>query len=141
WGGAVRTLAADLWHGAWHPSDAAHVVARYADAFRSLLAVPVATPDCSLNTHVGSDRRVVVVRQSMDELRRAECHFGVTLNDLVLTAIAAGVHDLLSARAEVMEGRWLQVLVPVGSDHGGDHRLGNQVSAMMVRLPIGAAPA
>ncbi len=77
----------------------------------------------------------------MDELRRAERRFGVTLNDLLLTAIAGGVHDLLSARGEVMEGRQLQVLVPVGSDHHGDRRLGNDVSAMVVRLPIGAAPA
>jgi WS/DGAT/MGAT family acyltransferase len=77
----------------------------------------------------------------MDELRRAERRFGVTLNDLLLTAIAGGVHDLLSARGEVMEGRQLQVLVPVGSDHHGDRWLGNDVSAMVVRLPIGAAPA
>ena len=66
--------------------------------------------------------------------------FGVTLNDLLLTAVAAGVHDLLSARGEVMEGREAQVLVPVGADHHGDHQLGNEMSAMLVRLPIGAAP-
>ncbi len=77
----------------------------------------------------------------MDELRRAERRFGVTLNDLLLTAIAGGVHDLLSARGEVMEGRHLHVLVPVGADHHGDRRLGNDVSAMMVRIPISAAPA
>jgi WS/DGAT/MGAT family acyltransferase len=77
----------------------------------------------------------------MDDLLRAERFFGVTLNDLLLTAVAAGVHDLLSARGEVMEGRQLQVLVPVGADHHGDHQLGNEISAMLVRLPIGAAPA
>ena len=33
----------------------------------------------------------------------------------------------------------LHVLVPVGADHHDDHRLGNEVSAMVVRLPIGAA--
>ena len=139
--GVARTLAADGWHAAWHPSEAGHVLARYTSAFRSLLSVSPATPDCSLNAPVGFDRRVVVVRQPMDELRRAERRFGVTLNDLLLTAIAGGVHDLLSARGEVMEGRRLQVLVPVGSDHHGDRRLGNDVSAMVVRLPIGAAPA
>jgi hypothetical protein len=40
-----------------------------------------------------------------------------------------------------MEGRQLQVLVPVGADHHGDHQLGNEISAMLLRLPIGAAPA
>ena len=139
--GVARTLAEDGWHAAWHPSEAGYVLARYTSAFRSLLSVSPATPDCSLNAPVGFDRRIVVVRQPMDELRRAERRFGVTLNDLLLTAIAGGVHDLLSARGEVMEGRQLQVLVPVGSDHHGDRRLGNDVSAMVVRLPIGAAPA
>ena len=115
-------------------------LARYAGAFASLLPRRAA-PDCSLNVPVGFDRRAVAVRQPLDELRRAEHHFGVTLNDLLLTAIAGGVHDLLTARGEPTEGRLLQVLVPVGSDHHDDHRLGNEVSAMVVRLPIGAAPA
>ncbi len=141
WGGVIWRLAADGWHAAWHPSQAGHVVARYAGALRSLLATPSVTPDCSLNTPVGFDRRAVAVRQPLHELRRAEHHFAVTLNDLLLTAVAAGVHDLLSARGEVMEGRKLEVLVPVGSDHQGDHRLGNEVSAMRVPLPIGAAAA
>ncbi len=139
--GLARTLVADGWYAAWHPSEAGHVLARYSSALRSLLAVSPAATNCSLNTPIGVDRRLVVVRQPMDELRRAEHCFGVTLNDLLLTAIAGGVHDLLSARGEVMEGRQLQVLVPVGSDHHGDRRLGNTVSAMVVRLPISAAPA
>ena len=132
-------LAADGWRAVRHPSRASQVVSHYTSAFGSLLARPAATVDCSLNTPVGFDRRAVVVRQPMDELRRAEHHFGVTLNDLLLTAIAGGVHDLLSARGEVMEGRKLQVLVPVGADHHGDRALGNDVSAMVVGLPIGAA--
>ena len=66
---------------------------------------PAAVPDCSLNVPVGFDRRAVAVRQPLDALRRTEHHFGVTLNDLLLTAIASGVHDLLSARGEVTEGR------------------------------------
>ena len=101
--------------------------------------MPVA-PHLSLNAPVGFDRRALVVREQMDDLLRAERFFGVTLNDLLLTAVAAGVHDLLSARGEVMEGRQLQVLVPVGADHHDDHQLGNTLSVMLVRLPIGAAP-
>ncbi len=133
-------LAADGWRALRHPSQTSRVVSHYTSAFGSLLSRPAATIDCSLNTPVGFDRCAKVVRQPMDELRRAERHFGVTLNDLLLTAIASGVHDLLSARGEVMEGRMLQVLVPVGADHHGDRELGNDVSAMVVSLPIGAAP-
>ena len=65
--------------------------------------------------------------------------FRVTINDLLLTAVAGGVRCLLSARGERVEGRTVQVLVPVGADHHGDHQLGNRVSAMLVRLPIGSS--
>jgi diacylglycerol O-acyltransferase / wax synthase len=140
-GGQVWRVLADGWRALRHPSRAGHVMAHYISAFASLFAEPVTTPACSLNTRVGFDRRAVIVRQPLDALHGAEHHFGVTLNDLLLTAIARGVHDLLSARAEVTEGRNVSVLIPVGSDHHGDHGLGNEVSAMVVHVPIGAAPA
>ena len=140
-GGVVSMFAADAWHAAWHPTRAHRLLARYASAFHDLLSPTPFAPRLSLNAAVGFDRRILVVRERMADLRRAQEHFGVKLNDLLLTAVAAGVHDLLSARGEVMEDRQLQVLVPVGSDHHDDHRLGNEVSAMLVRLPISAAPA
>ena len=139
--GVVSMVAADAWHAVWHPSRAVRVVSRYTSTFYDLLSPTPVAPHLSLNTPVGFDRRALVVRQRMDDLRRAEHLFGVTLNDLLLTAVAAGVHDLLSARGEVMDGRQLQVLVPVGADHHGDHQLGNEISAMLVRLPISAATA
>jgi WS/DGAT/MGAT family acyltransferase len=140
-GGVMSILAVDAWHAIRHPSRAGRVLSRYASAFYDLVSQTPVAPHLSLNVPVGSDRRALVVREQMDDLLRAERFFGVTLNDLLLTAVAAGVHDLLSARGEVMEGRQLQVLVPVGADHHGDHQLGNEISAMLMRLPIGAAPA
>ena len=139
WADAMWRLTVDGFSALRHPSRAGHLVARYVGAFASLLPWPA--PDYSLNVPVGFDRRAVAVRHSLPELRRAQHHLGVTLNDLLLTAIAGGVHDLLTARGEPTEGRLLQVLVPVGSDHHDDHRLGNEVSVMVVRLPIGAASA
>jgi len=141
WADVMWRLAGDGWGAVLHPSRAARAMSRYAGAFGSLLPLPTAAADCSLNIPIGFDRRAVVVRRPLDELRRAEHHYAVTLNDVLLTAVAAGVHDLLSARGEVMEDRTLQVLVPVGLDRHGDHRLGNEVSAMVVRMPISAAPA
>jgi diacylglycerol O-acyltransferase / wax synthase len=140
WADAIWRLTVDGFSALRHPSRTAHLVVRYAGAFASLLPRTVVVPDCSLNVPVGFDRRAVAVRHPLHELRRAEHHLGVTLNDLLLTAIASGVHDLLSARGEPTEGRLLQVLVPVGFDHH-DHQLGNEVSVMVVRVPIGAASA
>jgi diacylglycerol O-acyltransferase / wax synthase len=137
----VTRVSADVEQVVRHPTAAPRVLRRYIPAFTSLFADPVATVHCSLNRRVGFSRRVLAVRRPLEGLRRAEHHFGVTLNDLLLTAVAAGVHDLLSGRGEVMEGRHVHVLVPVGADHHGDRQLGNEVSAMVVPVPIGPASA
>ncbi len=120
-----------------HPVRSGREAAHYADALASLVTRRSIAPSSSLNAVVGSGRHVAFVRHPLPELHRVAVGLGVTLNDVLLTAVAEGVHDLLSARGEAVEGRIVQVLVPVGADHHGDHRLGNQVSAMLVRLPIG----
>jgi WS/DGAT/MGAT family acyltransferase len=121
-----------------HPRRAGREFALYADAFRSLVRGLSVDSACSINVQVGETRRAAFIRQRVDELQRAERHFGMTLNDLVLTAVAGGLHDLLSARGEQVEDRTVAALVPVGIDHHGDHRLGNRISGMIVRLPIGS---
>jgi WS/DGAT/MGAT family acyltransferase len=122
-----------------HPVRAGREAARYGEALSTVASRRSIAPRCSLNTEIGEKRRLVVVRQPMDELHHAQWRFGVTINDLLLAAVAAGVHDLLAGRGEDVEGGSVQVLVPVGTQHHGDHKLGNQVSAMIVRLPIGDA--
>ncbi|MGO9910636.1 MAG: WS/DGAT domain-containing protein, partial [Acidimicrobiales bacterium] len=122
-----------------HPVRAGREAARYGEALSTVATRQSIAPHCSLNTEIGEKRRLVVVRQPMDELHQAQRRYGVTINDLLLTSVAAGVHDLLAARGEDVEDRSVQVLVPVGTEHHGDHKLGNQVSAMIVRLPIGDA--
>ena len=128
------------WDVVRHPSRAPDVASHYAAAFGNLFRSPSVLPGCSLNTQIGFDRQALVVRQPLDGLLQAAHRLGVTLNDLLLTAVAAGVHDLLSARGEVMEGRRLHVLVPIGAAHHGDRRLGNALSVMVVAVPIWAAP-
>jgi WS/DGAT/MGAT family acyltransferase len=122
-----------------HPVRAAGEAARLADALSTVITPRSIAPRCSLNAQVGHGRRLAFVREPLDELERVERRFGVTLNDLLLTAVAGGLHRLLSERGEQVDGRNVQALVPVGTDHHGDHRLGNRVSAMLVRLPIGPA--
>ena len=81
-----------------HPSGAPSSPSRYASAFSDLFRSPASAPGCSLNTAVGYDllAALVLVRQALDGLRQAAHHYEVTLNDLLLTAVGAGVHDLLS---------------------------------------------
>jgi WS/DGAT/MGAT family acyltransferase len=120
------------------PVSAGRDVSHYAEALRKLFTWQSVAPSLSLNGPVGQRRQVAFVRQPLLELRGVVEQFGVTINDLLLTAVAGGVGCLLSARGEETEGRTVQVLVPVGAGHHGDHQLGNAVSAMLVRLPIGA---
>ena len=119
-----------------NPVGVGRDVARYAEALSRVASRQSIAPLLSLNVPVGEGRQVAFVRQSLDDLHKLAGHFRVTINDLLLTAVAGGVRCLLSARGEGVEGRSVQVLVPVGADHHGDHQLGNRVSAMLVRLPI-----
>ena len=122
-----------------HPVGVGRDFAHYAAALSSVVTWRSIAPSLSLNVPVAEGRQVALVRQPLDDLHKTAGHFGVTVNDLLLTAVARGVRCLLSARGERTEGRSVQVLVPVGADHHGDHQLGNRVSAMLVRLPIGTS--
>ncbi len=122
-----------------HPAGAGRDCAHYAAALKSVVTRQSIAPSLSLNVPVSPGRQVAFVRQPLADLQKLADLFGVTINDLLLTAVASGVGSLLYSRGEMIEGRTVQVLVPVGADHHGDHQLGNRVSAMLVRLPIGSS--
>jgi diacylglycerol O-acyltransferase / wax synthase len=73
------------------------------------------------------------------EVRRAATGFGVTLNDVLLAAIAGGVRRQLLAGGEVPVD--LRVLVPVDLRQGvpPTSSLGNRLGLLFVRLPVGTA--
>jgi WS/DGAT/MGAT family acyltransferase len=92
-------------------------------------------PRCSLNAPTGATREVALARVPLEEARDAAHAAGVTINDLVLTAVTATLGALLSRRGERVES--LVVSVPVsGRDPTGGAELGNQVGAVPVELPV-----
>lgn len=96
-------------------------------------------PESSLNHTLGGRRRLVWVRQHLDEVKAAGKPAGATVNDVVLTALAGGLRDLLLSRGEPLDADLvLKVLVPV-SLRADDERgaLGNRVGAMVLPLPVG----
>ncbi len=131
---AVRSVAS----GTRHPVRAATRLAEIAGAFATVATPRLLAPRTSLNVPIGRGRRLAFVRQPIPPLRSLQARTGVTLNDILLTAAAGGVRRLMVSRGERVEGRAVQVLVPVGLPHH-DRTLGNRVSAMLVRLPIGVA--
>lgn len=120
-----------------HPLDRMHHAMAVAGAFSTVAGFRPVAVHSSLNTPVGIGRQVAFVRESFGDVHRVEHRFGVTANDVLLAAVAGGVRSLLLGRGEAVEGRNLQVLVPVGLAPGGLDQIGNRLSALLVRLPIG----
>jgi WS/DGAT/MGAT family acyltransferase len=78
------------------------------------------------------------VRVPLNSLHTTAHALGVTLNDIVLTAVGGGVARLLEQRGEARPPD-IQVLVPVGLEPDHRESLDNRVSAWFVRVPLGPA--
>lgn len=101
------------------------------------LATPSARKaDSSLNGPVGASRRLVSVSFEVADLKVIGRRHNATVNDIVLTLVAAGMTGLLKARGDDLTH--LQVLVPVSRrGEGGHDGTGNKVAALFVPLPVG----
>jgi diacylglycerol O-acyltransferase len=89
------------------------------------------TSETSLPRQVGPTRRLVVVREPLDELRRAGHALGATVNDLLLASVSGGLRTLLSARGDDIAALTLRTSVPAATGAG------HQVSGiMLVDLPV-----
>jgi diacylglycerol O-acyltransferase / wax synthase len=95
-------------------------------------------PRTSLNRRIGSDRRLAIIRSSLDVATNIAHTHGATVNDVLMTAVAAGYADLLRSRGEPTEGVVLRAFVPVSlhREQPGQAR-GNVDAGMLVPLPIG----
>jgi WS/DGAT/MGAT family acyltransferase len=94
--------------------------------------LPVAPPS-PLNEPGSPERHLATARRPLDELRAIKNVHGVTVNDVLLAAVAGA----LRRRAERAEERPrdLKAMVPVSvrADDGGE--LGNRITFMFVELP------
>jgi WS/DGAT/MGAT family acyltransferase len=105
-------------------------------AWRAVVAgLPRATRT-SLNQRVGPARRYETVTVALDDLRAAGRRHQVTVNDLIVAAVTAGLRDLLDARGESPDHLW--ALVPRNArTEGHEDDVGNQVTALYASLPVG----
>jgi WS/DGAT/MGAT family acyltransferase len=124
-----------------HPVRHTRRALRLADALSTVARPSLLAPRLSINAPVHPGRRLAVVRLSLSDLHAVGHQFGVTVNDIVLTVVASGVGALLESRGQPVHGREVHLLVPVGLVHdtGHGHTLGNEVSALFVRAPLGLA--
>jgi WS/DGAT/MGAT family acyltransferase len=119
------------------PAASARRGAQLVQALGTFATPATIAPRSALNVPVTQGRRLALVRQPLEPVRLVAHRLGVTINDVVLTAVTGGLRAHLALLGRIEDDASLRALVPVGADHGGDHRLGNEVSALVVPLPVG----
>jgi diacylglycerol O-acyltransferase len=113
---------------------------RSANAARGLAALagvlrPVSSS--SLTGPIGQQRRYGVTRASLPEVAGVARTFGVTINDVLLTAISTAFRVLLLQRGEDPAPDAVRSLVPVSVRASGqEHLIENRISLMLPLLPV-----
>jgi diacylglycerol O-acyltransferase / wax synthase len=117
------------------PKAAAAFRAACRDAAATRAAVAQRAPVTSLSHPIGPRRQLAVIRRPLQQLKEAGHAHGATVNDVVLAAVAGGLHRLLVGRGEPVGGLELRVSVPVGAADGGRNAGGS--TPMVLPLPVG----
>ncbi len=120
-----------------HPIRRTGELADLARAFGTIVTPRIVAPKSSLNGPITAARAVDFVRLPLEGVHEVAHSFDSTINDVLLTLVAGGMHALLKNRGELTETSEIQVLVPVGLINAEGRDLGNSVSALFVRLPVG----
>lgn len=98
-------------------------------------ALPLTAPRVRWSAAITPSRAVAFSRAQLDDLRAVKAHFGVTVNDVVLTACTLAIRRYLLDHDDLPEDP-LICSVPVSVRGQTDIEASNQVSAMFVRLPV-----
>jgi WS/DGAT/MGAT family acyltransferase len=103
-------------------------------------AAPALRPSTSsLTGAIGPHRVWSWASVALADVKQVRASIGGTVNDVVLTIVAAGFRDLLIERGEeVGPGRVVRTMVPVSVRLPGERGVyNNRVSAVFARLPVG----
>ena len=125
------------------PAALAHSVSGVAGTARTWLgqrrsgdAVPLTGPSTSFNGTLTPRRTVSLVKVDLDTVLGIRRAFATTVNDVVLAASGTALREYL-LRRDGLPGRDLVAAVPVSAHRDdGDPDVVNQVSSMMVPLPL-----
>lgn len=145
----IRDAAEDL---VLHPIEAVgHAIGAPVRTLRSLaetfagvrdmvdMGAPPAGP---FDTQVGPARRFAMAEASFARIREIKRALGGTVNDVVLSAVAGGLHDLLEHRGDDTKGRTLRVMVPVSVRFRAERgEVGNRVAPAFIDVPVGSLRA
>ena len=126
-----------LAHVARAPSNAARAAGETLAGARALVGMGPPPPG-PFDGPIGAARRFATAEVPFARLRAIKQRLGGTVNDIVLTIVASGIHDVLQARGEATKDRSLRAMVPVSvrsKEQDGDE--GNRVAPAFLDLPVG----
>ena len=113
---------------------------RLCDAATELRSTrPTRPPRSSLNQPTGPDRYLTVIRADLAEILSVAHAHGATVNDVVLTAIASALHDLMATRGERVDRFVVSVPVAARSTTTATE-LGNRVGIVPIDIPATGDP-
>src|SRR5438874_879841 len=119
------------------PATAVRGLGAVAGGVRDLLGMGT-PPRGPFDRAVGSGRRFAMTEAPVYRFKEIKDALGGTVNDVVLTVVAGGLHKLLRARDEQTKDRVLRAMVPVSVRSDAEKMaLGNRVSMIFVDLPVG----
>ncbi len=142
-GDLLRLAALPVRAAKWYVETIVHPIRRTREladigrAFATIMTPRIVAPASSLNRHITRQRSMDFVRLPLEEVHDVARSFDSTINDVLLTLVSGGLRVLLMVRGDLTENSELQVLVPVGLVDAEGRGLGNSVSALFVRLPVG----
>lgn len=129
--------------GAWagwsalHPMQRAQLWSTKVGAVARMLRAGPLAPRSPLNQQIGAERQIRLVRLPLDYVREIAHERGGTVNDVVLTLVTYGLHKM-DAGLSGWNHESMNALVPVGLAVGANRGMANQVSALLVKLPVGS---
>jgi diacylglycerol O-acyltransferase / wax synthase len=130
-----------LTHVVRRPRIVGETLAATADALRTVAGMGT-PPRGPFDGKVGPNRRFATAQRPFEVFRAIKHELGGTVNDVVLTSVAGGVHALLEDRGEPTKGRTLRAMVPVSVRAPGDSGdIGNRVAPVFVDVPVGRMAA
>lgn len=94
------------------------------------------TDNTSLIGPLGAPRRYRTFTVDFNQVQAVRAGFGGTVNDVALASVTRGFRELLVAREENPSGHAVRCLVPVSTRSRSNRPDGNEVSALLLDLPV-----
>ena len=99
------------------------------------LASVFEVPSTFINHTLPARRTFATATLSLNDVKHASKHLGITINDMILSMTAGALRELL-LRYDGQAGEPLIATVPVSTDSSSQRVDGNELSGLLVSLPV-----